>query len=452
MRDAAGHVLYVGKATSLRTRVASYFRARARLHPRIAAMVDQVHHIEPVVTQTEAEALLLECQLIKDYQPRYNVAFRDDKSFPLIRLSNEPFPRIGVVRRKKRDDGAIYYGPYDNPRLLREAMRLIRRIFPYRSCRVLPKRPCLFYDLKLCDAPCAGYINQEAYADRVRQIRLFIEGRRKDLIDELSRRMKQLSERHQFEEAAKVRDQFEALSSMRMIPRRFKPLDALEELKEALRLKAPPQRIEGFDIANIAGHEAVGSMVVFDGGRPFKADYRKFKIKEVQGIDDYEMMREVLRRRYGGDLAKTLSRPDLILIDGGKGHLSAAQGVLYNIGRAEQAVAALAKEYEHLFVPWKKEELVLPPSSKALRLLQQVRDEAHRFAQAYHHTLRKKLLSESALDDIPGIGPARKQALLQRFGTVNAIAQASFDELHALVDERTARALHDHLKKVPGTF
>ena len=420
--DARGTVLYIGKALSLRKRVASYFHDSAGLSPRIARLIPQITSVDVTVTASEAEALLLESQLIKQHKPKYNVAFRDDKTYPLLKLTHEPFPRLLVTRRKK-PDGARYFGPYADAGLLRQALQFLRRVFPLRTCRTFPKTPCLEYHLGQCLAPCVGYVNAAGYQRIVDDLIAFLDGKRDHLLRDLARRMTQASRDRRFEEAARIRDQIEALTSVIVAKEKSAYTGPLEQLQLALKLPVLPRRIEAFDISNIYGAYAVGSMVTFVDGKPRKADYRHFRIETVQGIDDYQMMREVIRRRYGGSLSHQLPWPELVLVDGGKGQLHAALEELNALKRLAPVVG-LAKRFEHLFVPDQSDPIILLPTSPVLHLMQRIRDEAHRFAVTYHRRLRGKSVAQSALDAIRGIGPKRKAALLSRFGSVDRLRRA----------------------------
>lgn len=397
--DAQGQLLYVGKALSLRKRVASYFRlpapAKGRqagpestLSPRMVRMIRQIADLEVRPTASEAEALLLEARLIKEAKPRYNVAFRDDKAYPMLKVTHEPFPRL-VVTRRTLADGAIYFGPYTDATLMHEAVRFLRRVFPLRTCKTFPKTPCLEYHLGQCLAPCARYIDARNYQRIVDDLVAFLRGERDQLLQDLSRRMRQAARDQRFEEAARLRDQIQALTSVIVAKEKSLAAGPLEQLQAALKLPVLPRRIEAFDISNLFGDHAVGSMVVFQEGRPHKAHYRRFKIKTVKGIDDYQMMREVIRRRYGGSLSQTLPRPDLILVDGGKGQLSAACEELAALTRTVP-IMGLAKRFERIFLPGLLQPIVLLPTSPVLHLIQHIRDEAHRFAITYHRHLRRK--------------------------------------------------------------
>ena len=379
--DAHGTALYVGKALSLRKRVTSYFRPQG-LSPRIAHLMRHVADVEVRRTASEAEALLLEAQLIKERHPRYNVSFRDDKAYPLLKVTREPFPRLRVARRRL-PDGASYFGPYTDAGLMHEAVRFLRRVFPMRTCTAFPKTPCLEYHLGQCLAPCAGYVTEAGYQRIVDDLLAFLRGEREELLRDLARRMEQAARHRRFEEAARLRDQIQALTSVIVAKEKSLAAGPLEQLQAAPKLPRLARRIEAFDLSNIFGDFAVGSMVVFTDGVPHKAHYRRFQIETVRGIDDYAMMREVIRRRYGGSLAAELPLPDLVLVDGGKGQLAAACEALAAL-RLKLPVIGLAKRFEHIFLPDVSEPIVLLPTSPVLHLVQRIRDEAHRFAIAYY--------------------------------------------------------------------
>ncbi|MBI3996614.1 MAG: excinuclease ABC subunit UvrC [Candidatus Omnitrophica bacterium] len=459
-RDAQGRLLYVGKALSLRKRVASYFRtARPLLSPRIARMMTMVADLETRQTASEAEALLLEAQLIKDLTPYYNVTFRDDKRYPMLKITNEPFPRL-VVARRKLDDAAHYFGPYTEATLMHQAVRFLRRVFPMRTCKTFPKSPCLEYHLGQCLAPCVGYVTPQNYQRMVDDLVAFLEGKRERLLRDLSRRMTQAASHRRFEEAARVRDQIQALTSIIVAKEKSLVAGPLEQLQAALTLPQLPRRIEAFDISNIFGDFAVGSMVVFVDGKPHKAHYRRFTIQTAQGIsakggsayggDDYQMMREVIRRRYSGSLATArppgppgskagaggaregrageLPLPDLILVDGGKGQLAAACEELTALSLT-LPIMGLAKRFEQIFLPGSQEPVVLLPTSPVLHLVQHVRDEAHRFAITFHRQRRQRAVTASALDAVAGVGPRRKLWLLREFGSLEGLRRASAEDV-----------------------
>jgi excinuclease ABC subunit C len=428
LKDAHGRLLYVGKALRVRKRVASYFH-QPRLSPRLATMMQRVADVEVRLTASETEALLLEAQLIKERKPHYNVAFRDDKTYPMLKVTQEPFPRL-VVTRRRQADGASYFGPYPDAGLMHEAVRFLRRVFPLRTCARFPKSPCLEYHIGQCLAPCVGYIKAAPYQRIVNDLVAFLKGERDHLLRELTRRMEQAARGQRFEEAARLRDQIQALTSVVAAREKSAACGPLEQLQAALKLPRLPRRIEAFDCSHIFGDWAVGSMVVFSDGRPHKAHYRRFAIETVRGIDDYQMMREVIRRRYSGSLAATLPAPDLILVDGGTGQLSAALAELSALRLAIPAIG-LAKRFEHIFLPESEEPVILLPTSPVLHLVQHARDEAHRFALAYHRHRRRRSLRASTLDQVPGIGPTRKQALLSQFGSLEALAQTTVEEVAA---------------------
>ena len=447
-KDSHGTVLYVGKAASLRKRVLSYFQPGRPLTAKLMRLVKQTADLEWLGTGSEAEALLVESSFIKEKQPKYNVAFRDDKSYPFIKVAGEePFPRLFIGRGQ--EPGIKTIGPFANAALLKQAFRAIRRIIPFRTCRTLPKRACLDYYLKLCPAPCEGRITPEQYQEDLSQVFRLMEGRKEEVLRELEGRMQAASKERRYEEAAKIRDQISGLIQLTARPRRLIPSEALADLQSLLKLPCFPSRIEAFDVSNIYGREPVGSMVTFVDGKPWKDGYRRFKIKTVPGIDDYAMMREIVRRRYETKRGLTprgqtpLGLPGLVVIDGGKGHLNCALEVLAEL-KLDLPAIGIAKEFEQLFLPRhdseitsgaasscrsQSEPILLPPQSRALQLIQRLRDEAHRFAIGYHRLLRGKQALRSALDEIPGVGPRRKQDLLIRFGSVEAIRRATVEDL-----------------------
>ncbi len=447
MKGKGGDILYVGKAVSLRKRALSYFQSSRSHPPRIAAMLDQVQEVTFLVTRSEAEALFYEAGLIKKHQPKYNVAFRDDKSYPWIKLTRDEFPRI-FVTRKKTEDGSFYFGPYTDARLLKTALASMRRIFPLRNCRTFPKKPCLDYYIGQCHAPCVGNIDQGRYGQIVEEAKLFLEGNREGLLRSLSEKMHTLSRERQYEEAAKVRDEIQALSGVASGNQRTGWMEQLQDLKGILKMKFLPRRIEAFDISNIFGAAAVGSMVSFVDGFPNKDGYRRFRIKEVKGIDDYEMMREVVGRRYRRVRREKLEHPDLIIIDGGRGHLSVACGVLKPLGFGDTTVIGIAKRLERIYQPGRKTPIELPRNTKALHLIQRIRDEAHRFAIRYHRLLRGKSQFESRLLAIPGLGPRRLRELLCHFKSLEELKKASPERLVQLrgmtetLAKRIQRSLH----------
>lgn len=426
LKDSDGKPIYVGKASSLKKRVPSHFKYDGS-SLRQQAIIANTNNIEYILTGSEAEALLLESAIVKEKQPRYNVELKDDKSFPMLKLTlNETWPRLFITRKRKQD-GARYFGPYTNVRLLRQAVKLLRRFFPLRMCKDFPK-PCIDYSLAQCWSPWLGEVSRPAYERIVQGLVLFLEGRRDKLIKELFARMEEASGERRFEDAARIRNQIQALTEVAGKKQMFTMQDELAELKDTLNLRSTPHRIEAFDISDIYGKFAVGSIVSFLDGRPDKTHYRKFKIQRMKDIDDYAMMREVISRRYSRVIKEGKPMPDLIIIDGGKGHLSTALDELKKLG-LNIASIGIAKRFEYIYLPDRKDPVILPPSSKVLHLIQRIRDEAHRFAIGYHHRLRKTQASASELDSVPGIGPKLKRLLITQFGSVDKIRCANVVEL-----------------------
>lgn len=389
MRNASGKVIYVGKAVSLRKRVLSYFRASQGSRSKTDLLVAEIADIDYIETASEAGALILEAGLIRQYGPKYNIELRDDKSYPLIEISGEKFPRITVERPHVRKKGSRYYGPYVSVGLMREALTIIRRIFPFRTCQPFPNKECLDRHIGLCDAPCIGKISQKEYAKNTRNVRLILEGKKDTLYRALKKEMEALSAARQFEEAAKVRDQLRAIGALYSGTTDINYYKEAEQLQRALELPRLPERIETFDISNTMGQQAAGSMVSFLHGKPDKQNYRRFRVKEAGGIDDFKMIAEVVRRRYRRLRDEGAVFPDLIVIDGGKGQLSAAAAELESL-EVDIPIVSLAKREEEVFLPRKRNAARLPLDSLGLKLLQRTRDEAHRFAVSYHRKLRGK--------------------------------------------------------------
>jgi len=582
-KNAAGKVIYVGKAVNLRARVRSYFHKSAQHTPKTWRLVQEIADIEFIVAGSELEALLLENTLIKKHQPRYNVLLKDDKRYPYIKVHwQDPFPRVTTTRRIL-DDGARYFGPYTAASAAYQTLDLVRKIFPYLTCtRTITgqdERACLYYHIGRCAAPCIGAVNQDEYRAIIQGLCDFLSGRVEPVVADLRRQMEEAAEALDFEKAAAIRDQIRAIEHVvekqkvmspdmadhdviafardnsdtcvqvffirdgRLIGREYFLLDGtaeeddravitsfikqfydqvthvppeillpeevdevmiirdwlrskrgadvvlkvprrgkkrelvqmaaenaaetlahlrarwqadeskqsegLADLQQALNLPEPPLRIECYDISTLQGTHTVGSMVVFVKGVPRKSDYRRFRIQMVKGQDDFASMQEVLRRRFqrmrdaGYRLEESPGKkekynawslvPDLIIVDGGKGQLNAALAVLDEFDlRDAIPIVGLAKREEELFVPDRPEPVILPRDSQGLFLVQRIRDEAHRFAVEYHRKLRSKRGIASQLDEIPGIGPRRRQMLLKTFGSIEAIRAASVDELAAV--------------------
>ena len=452
MRGVGGEMLYVGKANSLRKRVLSYFSRPGGY--RTGAMLALVRDIEVVKLRSEEEALLLECKFIKEFQPKYNVSLKDDKRYPMVRMGlDETYPKFSIVRLKKNDN-ARYFGPFTDARALRSTLCFLRKVFKIRSCKYREPGPqeakhCIYYHMKTCMAPCMQEVSRTQYMEAMKDACLMLEGHHRGLVRELFKRMKVAAARQEFEKAATLRDHIQSLKAVvgsrpkniqwyrRTVSQRDQ---GVEELQRALGMVCVPHVIEAFDISNLAGNQAVGSMVRFVGGRPSNKDYRRFKIQQVFGIDDYRMMQEVVRRRYTRLVMERKPLPDLILIDGGKGHLGAARAVMQEMGLDKIPMMSLAKQEEEIFLPGKPESLRLAVGSQARYLVAHVRDEAHRFAIGYHKVLRAKRIRSSVLDDVPGIGPRKKILLLSHFSSVNKIRSLSIEELAAVPGIGTALA------------
>ena len=496
-KDRFGTVIYVGKARDLRKRVSQYFHPARRLgwDLKFNALVEAIHDFDVHVVKSEPEALLLEGKLIKEFHPRYNISFRDDKRFLLVKINlNDPIPNFAFARIKK-DDSARYFGPFTNSVAARNTLALVRKQFNLRGCRVFTPgeadyKHCLYAHLKYCTAPCIGNVTREQYVEQVRAACDFLDGQCSEMKDQLGVEMRKAAAAQDYEKAADLRDLIKDLGHTTKkeksfervpysLPLSLDPERDLVELAQVLKLPAPPQRIEGFDISNISGTFKVASLVSFKNGRPDRANYRRFKIKSVEGQDDFASMAEVVRRRYtrllregerpreprsdeGGEaipqelqklVDETSARvrrgkagmttaslainlrlptsglPDLILIDGGKGQLNAACAELAKLGLENISVIGLAKEFEEIYRPGQSAPLRLGLDHPAVKLLQRVRDESHRVANSYNAQLRIKKISESILDDFPGIGQQRKAALLKKFGSVQRLRTATVEQL-----------------------
>lgn len=389
-KDSRGRIIYIGKAKSLKKRVQSYFTRY--LAAKTQALVSRIDDIEYILTPSEAQAQILEAALIKEKQPHYNIDLKDDKSFPLIKITDEAFPIVSVCRNKDRENArerCTYFGPYTNAKLLRQALKVMRSILGFRTCASMPKKMCLYGRIDLCPAPCEGKISQAGYQQIIRDIGLFLDSKYEQLLSRLTDEMKAAAQAREYERAAKLRDQMLSLSAIGNYRRHCASPDETEDLRQLIGLKKAPERIEGFDISNISGRQATGAMVSFFKGHPDKNNYRRFRIKTVSGIDDYAMMREVVRRRYSRVLAEHTPLPDLILIDGGKQHLLAAWDELRRLG-ADVPLMSIAKEYENIYVAGKDTPILMRRERPGLNLIRRIRDEAHRFCRSYHHLLHKK--------------------------------------------------------------
>ena len=587
-KDKEGTVLYVGKAKILRNRVRQYFHKSRVLEPRIALMVEKVSDVEIITTDSEVEALILEANFIKSKRPRYNVNLKDDKSYPYIVITKEPYPRVFVTRRVSRD-GSRYFGPYTDVHTMRSALKTVRDIFMIRSCNFhidrefidkKKTRVCLDYHIKKCEGPCEGLVSEERYNQMIDHVAQVLLGKNTSVIESLAMQMQSAAAELKFEDAAVFRNRMRELevysSSQKIVDMqlhdrdiiavaaegddacgvvfkiregkilgrqhyyiskveakseseviealvqryylesndvpsevvlsspiesgeaakewltglRGKPVDvvapvegelakllsmcrknaqylldelklqkmkredfiphAVQSLQRDLHLKNPPRRVECFDISHLQGTETVASMVVFEDGRPKKSDYRKFKIRstaEGNIVDDFASMREVIRRRYSRVVEERLPLPDLIMVDGGKGQLSSACEVLNELSLQSQPIISLAKRLEEVYVPDKSDPVPIPKTSSALRLLQQIRDEAHRFAITFHRSLRDKRTLQTELDLIEGIGKKRAKELLEAFGSVQGVKFATETQLTEIVGEKVAAKIREYFEE-----
>ena len=450
MRDRDGRIIYVGKAASLRNRVRNYFQAGTRRSapPKLRSLIHSIADFDLVVCTNEADAILTEGRMIKEYRPRFNVSFRDDKRFLLLRIQPaDPFPRFETCRIEK-PDGALYFGPYSSSQSAWATLEFLEKQFGLRSCS--PREPgpedhthCHNDVIRFCSAPCIGRVDREGYRERVQQACAFLRGEKPEILDQLAEAMEAEAKATHFEKAAALRDTL--LSLRQAIRQRATGAKSLEirdeearaglaELQQGLGLAAPPHVIECFDISNISGTHAVASMVVAVDGVPTRQRYRHFRIKTVEGSDDPAMMAEVIRRRYSRVQAEGGALPDLVLVDGGVTQLGAARRELAALGLAAQPSAGLAKRFEEVVV---SERMTDPPvrfprDSAARTVITRLRDEAHRFALTYHRTLRARRIRDSALDEVEGIGEKRKQQLLAHFGSVLRLRRATEQDIAAL--------------------
>lgn len=474
MRDRRGKIIYVGKALSLRDRVRSYFRQSTlrSADPKTRSLVNTVDDFETLVCRTEAEATLTEGRLIKDYRPRFNVLLKDDKRFLMLRVNRrEELPRFDAVRLQK-EDGADYFGPYVSSAAAWAALEFIERRYGLRSCR--PPLPgledhlhCLKDVLRHCSAPCIGKTSPLQYRERVDEACAFLRGERPEVLKEIEAAMLKEAAAHKFEKAAALRDSLlllrraikeRALGTRTLTMKAEDAATGVAELQQVLGLATPPRVIEAYDISNIAGTLAVGSLVCAVAGMPHKQRYRRYRIRTVEGSDDPAMMAEMVRRRFARLIAEKGERPDLVLVDGGLTQLRAARRELDGLGLRDLPVAGLAKKFEEIYYePQLPSTILQPPSpiirlpenSRALHVLQRIRDEAHRFALDYHHALRRRRIMESQLDDIEGVGTRRKEDLLKHFGSIARLRRATVEQIAAApgVGPELAQKIH-HLLNV----
>lgn len=479
-KDKAGEIIYVGKAAVLRNRVRQYFQASRNRDPKTEALVLDIADVDWTEVDSEIEALFLEAEMIRRYMPRYNILLRDDKSNLYVRIDiKSKYPSVTYSRRPL-DDGALYLGPYLSGFSVKRALKYLRKIFPYSVHTVLPKRACLQYHLGLCPGPETGRLNSAAYKTNLKKLILYLKGERVQLTQQLEREMNQAAKEERFEDAASLRNQMFALKNLgkQVIFSDKENMDlsrdhALNDLSELLSLEKIPRRIEGYDISHMSGTDTVASMVVFTNGVSDKGSYRKFKMR-IPGNDDFAHMREVLLRRLGEKHAKDWPRPDLFLIDGGKGQLGAALGVLEEKDIKLPAIG-LAKQFEEIIIQkdWpylqlnrkKLTELGgtvlesdaflsirLPQSSHIVKLLQRIRDESHRFAVSYHTVLKSKRHTSSLLDDIPTIGPSTRKKLLKTFGSYRGIEQARDFEIERVIGTSKAKILKQYMRSYRDTI
>lgn len=496
MRDRLQRIIYVGKARDLRKRLAHYFTpsrlTRADLKTR--ALIESIHDFEYHLVKSDAEAILYEGKLIKEWRPKYNISFRDDKRFLLVRVQlHEPFPRFQLTRLRK-EDGARYFGPFPNAPALRQTLKMMIKKFGIRSCRPLEPtekdfKHCLDHIIQNCSAPCIYRVTPEEYRQRILDACDFLEGKSRSMIQEIEQQMQQAAERLDFEKAAALRNLFTSLQATMEPARRFtrkslpnsiNPEADLIELQQLLQLPAEPRVMECFDISNISSTHIVASMVQFRNGVPERKNYRRYRITSTKTQNDFASMAEVVRRRYQRILNESLEKikqekedsqeslvevfrrsyaalgkrsplPDLIIVDGGKGQLSAACRELQLLGLHDISIIGLAKEFEEIYRPGETASIRLSKNTGGLRLLQRIRDEAHRIANGYHELLLRRRVYESALDDIPGISTAKKKLLLKTFGSVRRLRQTSLEEIAAAkgigpkLAETIKKALcHDH--------
>ena len=576
MKNEQAKIIYVGKAINLKNRVKSYFQSSKNHSPKVKSMVEKISDFEYIITANEIEALILECNLIKKYRPKYNISLRDDKTYPYIKVTlNEDYPTVSITRKILKD-GAKYFGPCTSAGAVHEVLNLLKKLFQIRSCRQMnTKRPCLEFHIKRCLAPCTGRVAKSEYREMIKSLCLFLEGRNEVVLKELTSRMQIAAENFQFELAAKLRDQVLAIEKIsakqniiigssdqdiiglarkadeaciqiffirsgKMIGRdhfllngtedetdsallnafleqyynkaTFIPKEillpaeieneeilsawlsqkkngkvsfglpqrgvkkemvlmandnavvvleeqmiknsagleqtvgAMKDLGRYLRMEKELKRIECFDISHIQGSETVASMVVFSNGAPDKQEYRRYKLKSVEGKpDDFKSMQEVVGRRYRQSDG---IMPDLIIIDGGKGQLNSALEIIRALGHYQIPVVGLAKQFEYVFLEGQSEPVILPPNSKALYLIQRIRDEAHRFAITYHRKLRHKRNLVSVLDHIEGVGPTRRKALWDAFGSIAEIKKAKITDLTAVpgISENIANNIVKYFK------
>ena len=467
MRDSRGTIIYVGKAKNLRHRVLGYFRPGANHAPKVRSMVHTVADLEFMTVKNEAEALLTEAALIKRYKPHFNILMRDDKRYLALRADPVQDYPMFTTCRIVRDDGAFYFGPFPSAPVVRAAKDFVEKHYGLRGCKCLTpdaeaKRHCMADKIRYCTAPCLGKISPEDYRERFNEACSFLRGDRPQVIADLGAEMEKAAAESDFEKAARLRDTIAALKEMtkrhfvRKAPeqRRDDAQRGLAELAAALKLKSPPRVIECVDISNLFGTHSVASLVVAIDGMPDKRYYRHFRIETVEGADDPRSMAEIVRRRYGPDSSLTAKSPraDLFICDGGITQLRAARAAFREIGVTDIPAVGLAERMEIIVTDDERGDIVLPRDSQGLFVATRLRDEAHRFAITYHRSLRERTIRESVLDEIPGIGNAKKIALLKRFHSTRGIAKADVEEIAAVaaVNEMIAAQVKSACAAVGG--
>lgn len=467
-RDIFGKVIYVGKATNLRRRMSQYFQPSRehRADPKLRSLINTIETWEFITVRNEDEALVLETHLIKEYAPHFNILMRDDKRHLMLKIDPaEKFPRLKMARLKK-DDSCLYFGPFPKGGALKMTAEFLVHYLKLRTCKVAEpglqdRKHCLAGSIRDCCRPCEGKVTEEEYQARIDKLIAILNGDIKEVRDVLKLKMKEVAEKQQFEKAALYRDVSANIESL--YARKIRTFENAElpdsapgpasvvDLQNALKLKELPNNIECFDISNISGTLAVASLVHFTNGTPDKAKYRRFRIRTVTGSNDFAMMKEAVSRHFTNLLEKKLPLPDLLMVDGGKGQISSAIEALIEVKCPPLPLIGLAERNEEIYVPGRSTPYVLPRSSRALKLLQAVRDEAHRFAITYHRNLRLDAIRNSILDEIPGIGEARKTAILKEFGSVRSLRRAPSPK--AIADRvpgigiEFATIIFDYLKK-----
>ncbi|MEX0919844.1 MAG: excinuclease ABC subunit UvrC [Candidatus Saccharimonadales bacterium] len=454
-KDSSGEIIYVGKAANLRNRVRSYFNSKNRQDVKTRALVEEIADIDYLEVGSEVEALFLESAMIKRYQPKYNILLRDDKSFLYIKISNDEYPVISYTRRPM-DDKSEYFGPFTASFAVKKAMKQLRKSFPYVTHKQMPQRACLHYHIGLCPGPEVGGITPQEYRKNISQLKRYLSGKGQAVIKDLEKDMKIAAKNKNYELAAKLRDQLNNLLSLQRqhLFSQEELFDlsrdqALIDLQNLLNLKQIPRRIECYDISHTQGTNNVASMVVFSSGVPDRSEYRKFKMR-LLGNDDYAHMQEVITRRL--KYWDKWPNPDVLVIDGGKGQVRAAIKAIKTT-TIDVPVIGLAKRYEEIVIPESSQDdqgdsfkiLRLDRTSHLLKLLQHIRDEAHRFAVTYHSQLRLKSQTQSTLEQIPGVGPATRKKLIRAFGSYKGVESASVDELSAVVGKSLARNIKENI-------